>query len=157
VVASTRLAGPAAKPPVGAGDRAGLIDAVEHSLYAAKVCSYAQGMRLIREGAEHYKWSIDLRETARIWKGGCIIRARFLDSIMNAFGRKPDLANLLRDEDFSGKVAVAQESLRRVVGLAGERGVPMPSHCASLAYYDSYRTARLPQNLTQAQRDAFGS
>src|SRR5262249_37453987 len=100
VAAAGRLAGPA--PAARPGDRAALIDAVENALYAAKVCSYAQGMSLIRAGGEAYKWTMDLKEIARIWKGGCIIRARFLDSIMNAFGRKPDLANLLLDEEFAG-------------------------------------------------------
>jgi len=156
LVATTRLTGPAAVK-ASASDQAALIDAVESALYAAKVCSYAQGMSLIRAGADSYKWHIDLKEIARIWKGGCIIRARFLDAIMNAFGRKPDLANLLLDEDFGGKVAKAQDGWRRVVGLAQQLGVPVPAFAASLAYYDSYRTPRLPQNLTQAQRDAFGS
>ncbi len=156
VAASSRLGGPAAaKAP--AGERAALVDAVEQALYAAKVCSYAQGMSLIRAGGEAFRWSIDLREIARIWKGGCIIRARFLDSIMNAFARNPLLPNLLLDEDFGGRVAQAQDGWRRVVGLAQQVGVPVPAFAASLAYYDSYRTPRLPQNLPQAQRDAFGS
>jgi 6-phosphogluconate dehydrogenase len=156
VAASKMLPGPA-PAPVAAADRPALIDAVESALFAAKVCSYAQGMSLIRAGAQAYNWKIDLREIARIWKGGCIIRARFLDSIMNAFGRKPDLANLLLDEDFATRVAHAQEGWRRVVGVAQAAGVPVPALSASLGYYDSYRTTRLPQNLTQAQRDAFGS
>jgi 6-phosphogluconate dehydrogenase len=154
VAAAPRLPGPAA-PSIG--DKAALIDDVEQALYAAKVCSYAQGMSLIRAGATQYSWSINLREIARIWKGGCIIRARFLDAIMNAFGRTPDLANLLLDEDFAVRVGRAQAGWRRVVGVAQAAGVPVPALSASLAYYDSYRTPRLPQNLTQAQRDAFGS
>ena len=156
LAAAPRLVGPSARKPAAA-DRAALIDAVESALYAAKVCSYAQGMSLIHAGAVEYKWKIDLQEIARIWKGGCIIRARFLDTIMNAYDQKPDLANLLLDEGFAGKVAVAQDGWRRVVGMAQLAGVPVPALSASLAYYDSYRTPRLPQNLTQAQRDAFGS
>jgi 6-phosphogluconate dehydrogenase len=156
LVAATRLPGPSVSKPA-ASERKALIAAVESALYAAKVCSYAQGMSLIRAGAATYQWKIDLREIARIWKGGCIIRARFLDAIMNAFERKPDLANLLLDEDFAGKVGRSQDGWRRVVGMAQAAGVPVPAFGASLAYYDSYRTPRLPQNVTQAQRDAFGS
>jgi 6-phosphogluconate dehydrogenase len=152
VAAAARLPGPA---PARA-DRS-LIGDVEQALFAAKVCSYAQGMSLIRAGAAEYQWRIDPKEIARIWKGGCIIRARFLDGIMNAFGRKPDLANLLLDEDFAARVGRAQDSWRRVVGAAQAAGIPVPALSGSLAYYDSYRTPRLPQNLTQAQRDAFGA
>jgi 6-phosphogluconate dehydrogenase len=155
VAAAERLAGPTRKPD--AGDRAALVDAVENALYAAKVCSYAQGMNLIRAGAEAYGWKVDLSEIGRIWKGGCIIRARFLDAIRAAYVRSPSLPNLLLDEEFAARVAAAQDGWRRVVGLAQQAGVPVPAFSASLAYYDSYRTARLPQNLTQAQRDAFGS
>jgi 6-phosphogluconate dehydrogenase len=155
VAAAPRLAGPAARP--AGGDRAALVDAVESALYAAKVCSYAQGMNLIRAGAEAYGWKVDLSEIGRIWKGGCIIRARFLDVIRSAYVRNATLANLLLDEEFAAKVAAAQDGWRRVVGLAQQAGVPVPALSASLAYYDSYRTARLPQNLTQAQRDAFGA
>ncbi|HKA87268.1 MAG TPA: NADP-dependent phosphogluconate dehydrogenase [Haliangiales bacterium] len=151
-VAAGKLRGPS--PKVG---EAKLVDAVEQALYAAKVCSYAQGMSLIRAGAANYGWAIDLREVARIWKGGCIIRARFLDDIMRAFERQPQLANLLLDEGFAAIVSAADGAWRRVVALAAEAGIPVPAMAASLAYYDSYRTARLPQNLTQAQRDAFGA
>jgi 6-phosphogluconate dehydrogenase len=114
-------------------------------------------MNLIRAGSTEYKWDIDLGAIARIWKGGCIIRARFLDGIRRAYERKPDLANLLLDEEFSGKIAESVGRWRRVVGLATAAGIPVPALSASLAYFDSYRTARLPQNLTQAQRDAFGA
>jgi 6-phosphogluconate dehydrogenase len=114
-------------------------------------------MNLIRAGAEAYGWKVDLSEIGRIWKGGCIIRARFLDVIRSAYVRNATLANLLLDEEFAAKVAAAQDGWRRVVGLAQQAGVPVPALSASLAYYDSYRTARLPQNLTQAQRDAFGA
>jgi 6-phosphogluconate dehydrogenase len=150
--AATKLRGPS-----GGGSDAKLVDDVERALYAAKVCSYAQGMSLIRAGATEYKWAIDLREVARIWKGGCIIRARFLDDIMRAYEREPGLSNLLLDDGFASAVSAADAPWRRVVGLAQASGIPVPAMSASLAYYDSYRTARLPQNLTQAQRDAFGS
>ncbi len=156
LVASGKLPGPAPKK-IGDAEKKELIDAVHDALYAAKVCSYAQGMSLLQGGAETYNWSINLREMARIWKGGCIIRARFLDSIMRAYERNPKLVNLLLDDEFSSKVGAAQDKWRRVVSLAQQNGVPVPALSASLAYYDSYRTARLPQNLTQAQRDAFGS
>jgi 6-phosphogluconate dehydrogenase len=152
-VAAAKLRGPAA----GTASDQKLVDAVEQALYAAKVCSYAQGMSLIRAGAASYGWAIDVREVARIWKGGCIIRARFLDDIMRAFERQPQLANLLLDDEFASAVSAADGAWRRVVGLAQSAGIPMPAMSASLAYYDSYRTARLPQNLTQAQRDAFGA
>jgi 6-phosphogluconate dehydrogenase len=155
VAAEARLPGPTMVP--SPADRAGLSDAVEGALYAAKVCSYAQGMNLIRAGAAAYGWDIDLAEIARIWKGGCIIRARFLDTIRGAYARRPELPNLLLDEEFAARVSATHEDWRRVVGLAQAAGVPVPALSASLAYYDSYRTARLPQNLTQAQRDAFGA
>jgi 6-phosphogluconate dehydrogenase len=156
VAASGKLPGPGPKM-VSESERKEVIEAVHDALYASKVCSYAQGMSLLQAGADTYKWSINLREMARIWKGGCIIRARFLDSIMRAYERNPKLPNLLMDDEFGSRVGAAQEKWRRVVSLAQANGVPVPSMSASLAYYDSYRTARLPQNLTQAQRDAFGS
>jgi 6-phosphogluconate dehydrogenase len=139
------------------GDRAGLIAAVRDALYAAKICSYAQGMNLIRAGSEHYDWKIDLGETARIWKGGCIIRARFLGKIKEAYARKPDLASLLVDPDFNARLSRAQTSWRRAITVAVNAGVPVPAMTASLGYFDTYRTAELPTNLTQAQRDFFGS
>jgi 6-phosphogluconate dehydrogenase len=155
LVAAKQLSGPTARPDVS--DKAELIQAVHDALYASKVCSYAQGMSLIRAGATEYKWGMDLTEIARIWKGGCIIRARFLDEIMAAFQRRPSLPNLLVDEAFSARVAATHQRWRRVVALAQAAGVPVPALSGSLAYYDSYRAPRLPQNLTQAQRDAFGS
>jgi 6-phosphogluconate dehydrogenase len=138
-------------------DRRQFIAAVHDALYAAKICSYAQGFALIQAGAREWKWDIDLREIARIWKAGCIIRAKFLDSIMQAYERRPDLPNLLLDETFTADVTRTNEAWRRCVGFAQSAGIPAPAFAASLAYFDSYRTADLPQNLTQAQRDFFGS
>jgi len=134
-----------------------LIEAVHDALYASKICSYAQGMNLIRAGSDEYKWDINLQEMARIWKGGCIIRARFLNDIMAAYERKPSLANLLLDEKFERDVQAADAAWRDAVTTAQSIGIAIPAMSSSLAYYDAYRTANLPQNLTQAQRDFFGS
>jgi 6-phosphogluconate dehydrogenase len=133
------------------------IDAVHDALLAAKICSYAQGLQLITAGSERYEWNISLKETARIWKGGCIIRARLLDSIMRAYERTPALRNLMLDEEFETRLFTAQSNWRKAVAMGQGLGIPLPAFSASLAYFDSYRTARLPQNLTQAQRDAFGA
>jgi 6-phosphogluconate dehydrogenase len=130
---------------------------VHGALYAAKIAAYAQGMALIAAGSREYDWSVNLREMARIWKGGCIIRARFLDTIMQAYEHNAQLDNLLLDAPIRSIVQQQQLSWRKVVCLAQLHGVPVPGISASLAYYDSYRAARLPQNLTQAQRDAFGA
>ncbi len=151
VAASKSLSGPSAAA------KRELIDAVGEALYASKLCSYAQGMALIRAGSDAHKWGVDLVEMARIWKGGCIIRARLLDEIMRAFRAQPNLPNLLLDGEFQKQIAASQPAWRRVVAKAAELGVPVPAMSASLAYYDGYRSARLPQNLTQAQRDAFGA
>lgn len=132
-------------------------DSLRDALYASKVCSYAQGMALIKAGSEHYKWNINLSECARIWKGGCIIRAQLLEQIRQAFTRQNDLANLLVDPEFAAFLVRAQENWRLAVGCAVQHGIPVPALGASLAYFDSYRSANLPQNLTQAQRDYFGA
>lgn len=155
VRASNVLHGPAS----GAyqGDTTELIQAVHDALYAAKVAAYAQGMSLIAEGSRKYDWSVNMREMARIWKGGCIIRARFLDTIMKAYEHNAQLDNLLLDEELRSSVEKCQVAWRRVACLAQQHGVPVPGISASLAYFDSYRSARLPQNMTQAQRDAFGA
>ena len=152
--ASRVLQGPAAK---FTGDRRQAADAIRDALYASKVCSYAQGMNLIRAGSEFFHWGIDLREMARIWKAGCIIRAELLNEIMRAYRQDPHLADLLLDQAFCAEVQKAQRNWRWTLQLAIEHGIPVPAMTASLAYYDSYRTARLPQNLTQAQRDYFGA
>jgi 6-phosphogluconate dehydrogenase len=139
------------------GEAKGFIAAVKMALYASKICSYAQGMDLIRAGSEEYKWGINLTEMARIWKAGCIIRARLLDSIMQAYQRRHDLPNLLLDSEFQEEITSAQGDWRHVVSTAMLLGIPVPAMSASLAYFDSYTTAQLPQNLTQAQRDYFGA
>jgi 6-phosphogluconate dehydrogenase len=151
VAASKKLKGPRSRKV--AADR--LIQAVHDALYASKICSYAQGMNLIRCGSQHYNWDINLAELARIWKGGCIIRAQFLNSIMEAYSRRPNLPNLLLDSKFTR--SMRQSNWRLAVKTAQSLGIPVPAMSASLAYYDSYRRASLPQNLTQAQRDYFGS
>jgi 6-phosphogluconate dehydrogenase len=156
VDASKIINGPQA-PGAWGGERGQLVDAVRDALYASKICSYAQGFNLIRAGSDQWKWGINLSEMARIWKGGCIIRARFLDSIKTAYTREPSLRNLLLDEDFRVWMQTAQSAWRACIGLAQQHGVPVLAMSASLAYFDSYRTANLPQNLTQAQRDYFGA
>ncbi len=153
--ASKVLTGPA--PKKYEGDVKELISDVHDALYAAKIVAYAQGMDLIGELSKEHSCSINMRETARIWKGGCIIRARFLDAIMKAYERNANLANLLLDEDLRERVESRQDKLRKVVGLAQQSGIPVAGMASSLSYFDSYRTADLPQNLTQAQRDAFGA
>jgi 6-phosphogluconate dehydrogenase len=135
-------------------DRESIKRIVHDALYASKICSYAQGFNLIRAGSEEFKWDVDLSEMARIWKGGCIIRARFLDRIKAAYKRQP---NLLLDEDFRQWMSQAQSNWRACLSLAQSHGVPAIAMAASLAYFDSYRTMNLPQNLTQAQRDYFGA
>ena len=139
------------------GDKQQLIGAVHDALYAAKICSYAQGMSLIHHGSQEYNWGISLREMARIWKAGCIIRARLLDSIMKAFDRSNDLQNLLLDAEFKDAVLRVEPNWRKVVETAVNLAIPVPAMSASLAYFDSYRSPELPQNLTQAQRDFFGA
>jgi 6-phosphogluconate dehydrogenase len=139
------------------GDRREMIQAIHDALYASKICSYAQGMNLIRAGSEAYNWNIDLGECSRIWKGGCIIRARFLDKIKQAYQRRADLPNLLLDPDFNAFVQQSQPNWRRAVATAIQTGVAVPGMSASIGYFDTYRTADLPLNLTQAQRDFFGS
>ena len=142
---------------IAVSDQKKWINAIHDALYASKICAYAQGMDLIRAGSEEWKWDINLREMARIWKGGCIIRARFLDSIMRAYERNPKLPNVLLDEEFVAAITRTDQAWREVIALAQSAGVPVPAMSASLAYYDSYRSDSLPQNLTQAQRDYFGS
>ena len=154
VAASRVLSGP---QPAFEGDRDAMINAVRDALYAAKICSYAQGFALLRAASREYEYGLNYGEIARIWRGGCIIRAQFLDKIRAAFERDPDLSNLLLDPTFGGAVQERQGALRRVIKLAVQSGIPCLAFSASLAYYDAYRTARLPANLTQAQRDYFGA
>lgn len=138
-------------------DKKRLIDDVRQALYASKICSYAQGMNLLRAKSEEKAWNLNLGELARIWKGGCIIRARFLDRIKRAYERNQGLANLIVDPEFAREMVQRQAAWRRVVGLAVEAGISTPGMCASLSYFDTYRRGRLPANLIQAQRDLFGA
>jgi len=139
-------------------EKAQLIDDVRAALYASKICSYAQGMALLRAKSDQMQWDLNLSEMARIWKGGCIIRASFLDDIKHAFLNNPQLANLMVDEHFAEALLARQDSWRRVLSLAILSGrCAVPSMMASLAYFDAYRNRRLPANLVQAQRDYFGS
>ncbi|HUT37336.1 MAG TPA: NADP-dependent phosphogluconate dehydrogenase [Planctomycetota bacterium] len=137
--------------------RATAIEKIRQALYASKVCSYAQGFALIREAAKEYKWDIAFGDLAMIWRGGCIIRAQFLHRIKEAFDRNPALANLLLDPYFKNIVEKAQASWREVVAAASMMGIPVPAFSSALGYFDSYRRARLPANLIQAQRDYFGA
>ena len=157
VAASAVLRGPEAGASPLVVDKAALVADVRAALYVAKICSYAQGMNLIREAARANGWSVDLGECARIWKGGCIIRAVFLDRIKQAYEKNPALANLLVDPDFAAEVNDRQGAWRRVVSLCVASGIACPAFSASLGYFDQYRRARLPANLTQAQRDFFGA
>ena len=138
-------------------DAASLVKQVHDALYAAKIVAYAQGLELIESASNTFGWRIDIGAMARIWKGGCIIRARFLDDIRRAYDRDAKLPNLLLDDAFRDTVHARQQAWRDVVCLAQQRGIPVPGFASGLAYFDSYRAENLPQNLTQAQRDAFGS
>ena len=139
------------------GDKAAMVEAIREALYASKICSYAQGFQLMAYAQEEYKWKLNFGEIAQIFRGGCIIRAAFLQKITEAYERDANLANLLLDPYFSGAINVAQEGWRKVIALAAEHGVAVPTFSSALSYYDGYRTARLPQNLLQAQRDYFGA
>src|SRR5579863_3942316 len=154
VAASKILKGPTKKYR---GSKKALVAAIHDALYCSKICSYAQGFQLMRAGAKEYGWTLHFGEIAQIWRGGCIIRAAFLQKITEAYARDPNLANLLLDPYFNKTFKKAQENWRRVIALAAECGVPAPTFSASLAYYDAYRSARLPANLLQAQRDFFGA
>ncbi|MEC7231039.1 MAG: NADP-dependent phosphogluconate dehydrogenase, partial [Verrucomicrobiota bacterium] len=146
-------------PEIGVftGDKAAMVEAIREALYASKICSYAQGFQLMAYAQEEYKWKLNFGEIAQIFRGGCIIRAAFLQKITEAYERDASLANLLLDPYFSGAIHAAQEGWRKVIALAAEHGVAVPTFSSALSYYDGYRTARLPQNLLQAQRDYFGA
>jgi 6-phosphogluconate dehydrogenase len=154
VAASRVLRGPSARFD---GDRARLVDAARQALYACKVTSYAQGMALLRMASKEYGYDIDPGRVAKIWRAGCIIRASLLGDIRQAFRRDSSLVNLLLDEAFREAMGSRQDALRHVVQTAVGLGIPVPAMSVSLAYYDAYRSARLPANLTQAQRDFFGA
>jgi len=139
------------------GDRDRLISAAENALFASKITSYAQGMGLLRMASDEYQYDLKLREIAKIWRAGCIIRASLLEDIMTAYEHKPELTNLLLDDYFKNAIETRQSDLRFIVKSAVDMGISVPALSASLAYFDAYRTERLPANLTQAQRDYFGA
>ena len=155
-VASSKIL-PHPKPKEFKGDRGQLVDAVRNALYASKIVSYAQGMELLGAASGQYKWNLNFGDIATIWRGGCIIRAVFLNRIVEAYQRDPALHNLLLDRYFTGIIAKTQENWRIAVSTATDHGVAVPAFAASLGYFDSYRQAGLPSNLLQAQRDFFGA
>jgi 6-phosphogluconate dehydrogenase len=152
--ASRVLKGPSARYD---GERGAFVDAIRHALYASKICSYAQGFVQLRAAADEHHWPLNYGDCALLWRGGCIIRAVFLDRIKEAFDAEPNLENLLLAPYFAKAVADAQDSWRHVVAMAAQLGIPMPAFATALAYYDGYRRDRLPANLLQAQRDYFGA
>ncbi|MFL6519204.1 MAG: NADP-dependent phosphogluconate dehydrogenase [Chthoniobacterales bacterium] len=139
------------------GDRKQLIEAVRQALYASKIVSYAQGMELLGAASHQYEWDLNFSDIATIWRGGCIIRAKFLNRIVEAYDRDRALHNLMLDSYFRDIIAKTQDNWRVAISNAVEHGVAVPAFSASLAYFDSYRSARLPSNLLQAQRDFFGA
>jgi 6-phosphogluconate dehydrogenase len=139
------------------GDRSNLFEQVRAALYASMLCSYAQGLALIQAASKDYQYDLDIEAIARIWRGGCIIRAGLLEDIRKAYADQPDLANMLLAEPFRTAIDSRQDDWRATIKIAVAHGIPVPGMAASLAYFDAYRTGRLPANLTQAQRDYFGS
>lgn len=154
--ASRHLAGPTARK-LGKDEAAAFADQVEQALYASKIVSYTQGFHELAAGSDEYDWNIDLGKVAAIWRGGCIIRAAFLDRITSAYEAQPQLPSLLADKSFAEEIAAAQDDWRTVIATAVTQGVPTPAFAATLAYYDSLRAERLPAALTQGQRDYFGA
>jgi 6-phosphogluconate dehydrogenase len=154
LIASKQLTGPTAS---FTGDKKAFIDKIRDALYCSKICSYAQGMDLLSKASVLNGYDLDLGETARIWKGGCIIRAAFLNKIKAAYDQNPKLPNLLLAPEFKQTILDRQSAWREVIATAATIGIPVPAFSASLDYFDSYRRDRLPQNLTQAQRDYFGA
>jgi len=155
VEASKVLNGPEAKP--FEGDREAFIESIRKALYLSKICSYAQGFAQMRAASEEYNWDLSYGEIAMIFRGGCIIRAQFLQKIKEAYDRDPGLKNLLLDPYFKEIAQTYQQSLREIISAAVLNGIPVPSFSAALSYFDSYRTETLPANLIQAQRDYFGA
>jgi 6-phosphogluconate dehydrogenase len=154
LAASAVLAGPDTRFD---GDRANMVDDLEQALYASKIVSYAQGYQLMRAVSDEEDWGLDYGAVALMWREGCIIRSRFLGNIRDAFEKNPQLSNLLMDDFFEAAIREAQAAWRRVVATATHLGIPMPAISSALAYYDGYRSGRLPANLLQAQRDYFGA
>ena len=154
IAAAKHLSGPDEK---FTGDKTEFINAIRNALYASKICSYAQGFALMDAAAKKYQWDLNFGQIAMIWRGGCIIRARFLNRIKDAYDKNPDLQNLLLDPYFSQIVRDAQPHWRSVVSTAAQLGIPVPAFGSALNYFDSYRNPRLSANLLQAQRDYFGA
>jgi len=159
VAAAKKLKGP--RPAIPGADkpekRADLIDAIRDALYASKIVSYAQGYMLMRAAAAEYGWKLNWGGIALMWRGGCIIRSRFLGKIKEAYDKKPKLTNLLLDDYFRKEIKRCQKGWRNVVAIAAKRGIPVPAFSTALSFFDSYRSDRLPANLLQAQRDFFGA
>lgn len=154
VAASSVLIGPKL---VFGGEKKEFVEMIRKALFCSKICSYAQGFQLLRAANEEYKWNLDFGTISMLWRAGCIIRAQFLGRIKEAYGRRPDLANLLLDQYFANVLASYQAAWRKVVATAVEHGIPVSAFMSALSYFDSYRTATLPANLLQAQRDYFGA
>ena len=157
VKAAQQLTGPTGPTAKFSGDSQQFINAVRDALYCSKICSYAQGMALMGKASQEFNYNLNLGEIARIWKGGCIIRAGFLNKIKHAYDENKDLPNLLLAPEFRQSILDRQQAWRDVLATAAQVGMPAPAFSASLDYFDSYRRDRLPQNLTQAQRDYFGA
>jgi len=159
VKAARKLKGP--KPTLPQGKKPEtkkeFIDNVRDALYASKIVSYAQGYMLMRAAATENKWNLNYGGIALMWRGGCIIRSRFLGKIKEAYDKNGKLANLLLDDYFRGEIKRCQKGWRNVVSAAFKRGIPVPAFSTALSFYDSYRSAQLPANLLQAQRDYFGA
>ncbi|PGT10918.1 NADP-dependent phosphogluconate dehydrogenase [Bacillus cereus] len=156
VHASKLLSGPKDKPALGI-EKEELIEAVRQALYMSKICSYAQGFTQLKAASEEYDWNLDFGSISMLWRGGCIIRAAFLENIKEAYEKNTDLPNLLLDPYFKEIVESYQGGLRQIISSAVQQGIPVPAFSAAISYYDSYRTATLPANLLQAQRDYFGA
>lgn len=154
VKASQVLAGPVA---LNAGDRKTVLGNIQKALLAAKICAYAQGFSLLKAADKEHQWALPMGTVASVWRAGCIIRAQLLADITRAYERSPHLDNLLMDTHFAGVMARCQQELREVVAMGALHGVAVPSFMSALSYYDAYRSARLPANLLQAQRDYFGA
>jgi len=159
VKAARKLKGPNPAIPSArnAKRRTALIEEVRQALYASKIISYAQGYMLMRAAAAEYGWKLNWGGIALMWRGGCIIRSRFLGKIKDAFDKKPKLTNLLLDDYFKGEIKKSQKGWRNIVAIAAKRGIPVPAFSTALSFFDSYRSAVLPANLLQAQRDFFGA
>ena len=159
VKAARKLKGPrpAMAQAKDAAKKKALIEDIKQALYASKIVSYAQGYMLLKAAAAEYKWNLGYGNIALMWRGGCIIRSRFLGKIKEAFDKNPKLANLLLDDYFRGEIKKAQKGWRNVVSLAVKKGIPVPAFGTALSFFDGYRNPRLPANLLQAQRDYFGA